>query len=156
MQLLLPRWITAPELHSMIAFMVHVFRSKLVEPSIHSSTFCSSYVRILWCFTDVPQRYNPNSFSWVCAGASSHLDLLGTSPRGGVQVLSSLDARARCPNYLSWFLSMWRSSGPTSSTPRMTEHLTLSLRGTPVIVCRKSLVCAFLFFRSLLTVHEHV
>ncbi len=47
----------------------------------------------------------------------------------------------RCPSHLSWPLSMWRSSGSTLSSSRVTELLTLSLRERPATL-RKKLISA--------------
>ena len=45
--------------------------------------------------------------------------------------------RYRCLSHLSWLLSMWRSSGSTPSSSRVTELLTLSIREHPATLRRK-------------------
>ncbi|KAK3533589.1 hypothetical protein QTP70_023416, partial [Hemibagrus guttatus] len=45
--------------------------------------------------------------------------------------------RNRCPSHLNCPLSMWRSSGSTPSSSRVTELLTLSLRERPATLRRK-------------------
>ncbi|KAK3543032.1 hypothetical protein QTP70_008716 [Hemibagrus guttatus] len=50
--------------------------------------------------------------------------------------------RNRCPSHLNCPLSMWRSSGSTPSSSRVTELLTLSLRECPATLRRKLVLAA--------------
>ncbi|KAK3557949.1 hypothetical protein QTP86_003877 [Hemibagrus guttatus] len=75
------------------------------------------------------ERHSLSSVSWVFPGASSRWGMPGTPPQGDIQ--------NRCPSHLNCPLSMWRSSGSTPSSFRVTEFLTLSLRERPAALWRK-------------------
>uniref|UniRef100_A0A672HIV2 Nicotinamide/nicotinic acid mononucleotide adenylyltransferase 3 n=1 Tax=Salarias fasciatus TaxID=181472 RepID=A0A672HIV2_SALFA len=59
----------------------------------------------------------------------------------------------RCLSHLSWFHSMWRSSGSTLSSTLVTEVLTLSIRERPATLRREliSAACILDFVLSVMT-----
>uniref|UniRef100_H2L409 NACHT LRR and PYD domain-containing protein n=1 Tax=Oryzias latipes TaxID=8090 RepID=H2L409_ORYLA len=64
------------------------------------------------------------------------------SPDCKLEILMSGGIRTRCPSHLNWLLSMWRRSGSTPSSLRVTELLTLSLRERPATLRRKLISAA--------------
>ncbi|MED6262006.1 hypothetical protein ATANTOWER_013228 [Ataeniobius toweri] len=82
------------------------------------------------------ERHSPSSMSWAVSWAvpcaSSRWDMPGTPPEEGIQ-----EAYGICPSHLNWLLSMWRSSGSTPSSSRMSKLLTLSLGECPATLRRK-------------------
>ena len=141
-----------PSIHPSIFFRLSRAgsRGQLPEQGHPDFPLPRHFIQLFWEYPKAFAGQLSNTVTPVCPGSSS-----GSPPGGTCQEHLPREASRghlkQMLSHLSWLLAMWRSSGSTQNSSRVTELLTLSLRERPPPCGGTSfrpLVSGILFFLS--------